>query len=414
MSRAGQQITRGRLALLGKLICVLMAFGLPSVAHGDCAGPAFGGCSNDNVPRSNGISCGYGSYLAPDGTGCVPSDHQYCGGGKYCLNVGDVCVAQGGCTSRDLCSKQIPIVRGLGNLGFEVAESLCAPFPDLLGQLRRSADEHDQPRAPASVPVRVPEVTKPPATVPVRRPPPASVRVDVWMRAFIPNAHPVLPNYIKKTDAGTWVLPAPDVPNLISAVAIDKLGINPYSGTCFETDNRGFNDAIDQSARVAVRFTIVIDGTHNLHLEKLENRDFVLIGASKNVDCATGVNRSSPRTATGGVTVGDVKASDNLRVFNVRASVANPFYALAGLSYAPKIDYEVVFQYDVLAKKITVHDVLGNFPSFEAYYRINGVTKVGAQLPPKDDSTAASLFDGGTGINMRNFDYVIDLSTIAD
>jgi hypothetical protein len=172
---AERPMTSSRLLVLPKLICVLMTFGLSSVAFGDCGGPGVGGgCSDNNWPRSTGGLCDNGFYPAPDGDGCVPSGHQYCGSGRYCINVGDVCSTGGGCTSRQLCSSEISSVRATGSLGLQIAEPMCSPFPDLLRRLRQAAIDHDQP--PARIPVPMSPTASEaqshvPAPVPVRKAP---------------------------------------------------------------------------------------------------------------------------------------------------------------------------------------------------------------------------------------------------
>ncbi|ELA6661700.1 DUF3238 domain-containing protein [Vibrio alginolyticus] len=218
------------------------------------------------------------------------------------------------------------------------------------------------------------------------------------MKAFIPNEHPLLPNYIKKTSSGVWVIPAPST------------GFGELSGSCFTTDNRTFNKDPEASARVTTEFVIAISG-RELMIEKYGGRDRVRLGETKNVDCKTGKQlRPTEVEDRDSVSIGEVKKKGFNRVFFVRASPSNPFYKILGLSYSPAIDYSFVVTFNSLHRMIDIKGSTGYFPSFEAYYSVNSgpVIKI-LNREPHDRSTALSLTDLNLGVNTMNFEYQIKL-----
>jgi hypothetical protein len=228
--------------------------------------------------------------------------------------------------------------------------------------------------------------------------------IHIWLRAFIPNSLQSPSDYIKKTTNGLAVISAP-------GVNIAGVNIGPLSGTCFTTDNRGFDSSPNASARVSVNFNLVIHGHREISVEKVGSQNIVAVGETHNVDCTTGRDLRPPQQEDAtSVNISDVKQNGFLRIFNVKAMSGNPFYRVFGVGVAPKIDIEVVFEYDPLTLSLTLHGVIGNFPSFEAYYSVaNGPTTMIENLPPTPGSTALSLIDLGTGLNMRNFEDRIQL-----
>jgi len=230
----------------------------------------------------------------------------------------------------------------------------------------------------------------------------ATAKVDVWLRAFIGDRHPEIPNYIRRADNGTYVIDAPKLP------LPRTLPLGALTGTCFSTDSRNFSPDLNASARVGAYLRIIVEG-RNISLSKIDAQPNVVVGATHNVDCKTGGELHPARTAPASdLRISEVRRLEFARIFSVRASSANPFYSLFGISTVPRIDFEVLFQYDVALRKIKLTGTYGYFPWFEAYYQVDGgpiQTIIKAQ--PHGDSTATSLFDAGTGFNMRNFTHMI-------
>lgn len=222
--------------------------------------------------------------------------------------------------------------------------------------------------------------------------------IHFWMKAFIPKSHPSLPQYIKKTTSGNWVISAPQLPKFMD--------VKGLSGTCFMTDNRGFSDNAFASARVTVDFIIEIKG-RKMNLKKNKGKEFVRIGSTHNVDCNTGLNIKEPKTqSSSSVSIGKIKNRGFSNLFFVKVSSSNPFYG----SVSPSIDYSFTFSYNFMSRKITINGSTGYFPSFEAYYSINGeaITSL-LKRSPHNDATAMSLIDLNTGFNTINFNAEIDV-----
>lgn len=229
---------------------------------------------------------------------------------------------------------------------------------------------------------------------------PREVKIHVWLRAFIPSSIKD-GDYIKKASDGTYVIKAP-------GLSINGQNFGYLAGSCFSTDNRDFSSDLGASSRVMADFIIKFTGRRTMAVELANGRSaYGIIGQTHNVNCDTGKDISPPKSAsTDSVVIGQVKVSDFMRVFNVKVSAGNPFYA--GL--APAINYEFAVQYDVASTSINFHGTSGNFPAFEGYYEVNGQTKPIFKLPPASGSTPLSLTDLWLGLNSRSFDYRVDLT----
>jgi hypothetical protein len=142
-----------------------------------------------------------------------------------------------------------------------------------------------------------------------------------------------------------------------------------------------------------------------------ERKPIIVIGETHNVDCVTGDDLRPPlRADAGTVSIGEIKRNGFLRVVNVRASSGNPFYTALGVNYAPKIDFEMVIEYNAITTALRIKGTTGEFPALEGYYEIGSNSGTLFALNPVPGSTAASLVDFATGINMRNFEANIDLT----
>jgi hypothetical protein len=243
---------------------------------------------------------------------------------------------------------------------------------------------------------------------------PFQASVHFWLHAFIPSEHPSVPNYIQRTAKGTYVIPAPKTPEcpsspLCTAIVIagEKVLLD-LEGTCFTTDSRLFSSEPTASARMTVEFVARMTG-RELRLEPAENREIRRIGETHNVDCRSGADLKAPRRASvEQISIGEVKTSALFRTVNIRGAAADPFYTLITVGgkdfgLGPHIDFELVVAYNHANRVLEVKTVLGVFPAFEAYYRVNGgPTQTAFALSPRPGSTAASLIDLGLGINTRN------------
>lgn len=247
--------------------------------------------------------------------------------------------------------------------------------------------------------------------------------VRFLIRAFISKDHPGRSNYIKKTEKGTYVVPAPPFPTTSQGVAgvqaYDTKTLKYYEQslkqTCFETDNRAFSSDPSASARATAEIVLLIRG-RNVTVAAPPGRSKNRIGPTGHVDCKTGINITEPKTASQDtVSVGEISIDRFRSTVNIRAASPNPFYLLAqfgsmAISLAPDIDFTAAITFDALKRAIEVKGMAGYFPSFEAYYQVNdGPVEKIINWDPYGDSTAFSLFDLNLGINTRNFEHEIKL-----
>lgn len=233
----------------------------------------------------------------------------------------------------------------------------------------------------------------------------SQTRVRVWFDAFIDPTHPKDKDFSRKTEAGTRVIEAPD----LWAPGLD---IGALRGTCFSTDERTFDASPTASARGRVDFTVLFKGRRAIEVVPSPGREATrFIGKTRNVDCRTGKDlRPAESAGLDGIEIGPVRENGFLKLFNVRASIGDPFYKVLSLPVAPKLDFEFVFEYSVTGLKARIYGSTGIFPSFEGYYQIDdGPVVTFLRRPPRDDATPLHLFDMGAGFNTVNFSHEIDL-----
>ncbi|MGO7153220.1 DUF3238 domain-containing protein [Rhizobium leguminosarum] len=221
--------------------------------------------------------------------------------------------------------------------------------------------------------------------------------VHIWFRSFIPSTHPDLSLFITVTEKGTHVIKAPKTWPVYPSL----------DGTCFSTDERGFDPSPTASARTTVEFSLKIRG-REMTVESFDGRPMNRTGVTQNIDCKTGEAIAATRQAgTGAMSIGSVRNDGFDSVFFVKASASDPFYTLVP---APSVDFSFTVRYQFLARKVTITGSMDNFPAFEGYYQVSGgPTKVLLQAPPTHESTALSLFDLYLGVNSRNFSGEISL-----
>ena len=222
--------------------------------------------------------------------------------------------------------------------------------------------------------------------------------VHVWIKAFISPPEGASATF-EKTGGGKWGLRAP-----LSIMPLLPKG-------CFGIDDRDFSNDPNASARVTFEANLLVKA-REMQVLDYGGKKKIRIGSTTNFDCQTGAElQLSKSAAESTVTISSVKKSPNGRLFtfNVRASSPNPYYDF-GVPLAPRIDFEAVFQFNVITQKLTITGTTGVFPSFEMYYALNGGAAVTVfKRAPATGVGPGSLADFGTGVNTVNFKEVINL-----
>lgn len=222
----------------------------------------------------------------------------------------------------------------------------------------------------------------------------ASDELKVWIRAFIPNKHETNPQYIRTVPglAGHWMIPAP------SLGPLDKLAPGDFSldgDVCFSTDNRGFSEKLEMTARVTTAFRVTVDGVQK-DLKPLSGDSVHFPGQSTAYKCSTGAVLATKPGKITGSTGGPHVAGGKTQV-NFQVAGSLPFIALA-----LAIDYSGDIAFDKATKKMSFHFTCDRFPAYEGYAMLdNGPIKKIFSLPPTGDSVW-SLLDLGTGIGQRS------------
>jgi hypothetical protein len=230
----------------------------------------------------------------------------------------------------------------------------------------------------------------------------AADRLHLWVKAFIPNAHPSRPSYVRKLpgSADRWVIPGPTIP------WTDK-GIPLLFDTCFETDNRGFSEDPSASARATSEVVLVYDqGT--ISQEKASGRDFERADYSNEVDCNTGSVKATSRADVSDNHFGAPAIADGQVQIILNARTKNPLTPRFG---TPSIDYGGSFIWTPQTRKLRFKGYTGVFPAFEAYASLNdGPPTRLFGLTPQDGTSTWYLYDFSLMINTRSFIAELDLS----
>jgi hypothetical protein len=220
--------------------------------------------------------------------------------------------------------------------------------------------------------------------------------LQVWIRAFIPNQHLGNKNYIVPVpnSPGQWMIPAPSLgpfdklTQLVSSV--------PLNGdTCFATDDRGFDSAINASARLTTAFKVIVDGQAR-SIEPLISNTINFSGQSKAFNCASGKMLMSKPGRLQVDAVGGPHVAEGKTQVIVQAAASLPF-----ISGSAWIDYSADFIFDRSKSVLSYKFTFDRFPAYEGYARLdNGsVHRLFAVNPQGDD--VWSLFDLGAGIAPR-------------
>lgn len=210
----------------------------------------------------------------------------------------------------------------------------------------------------------------------------AEDQVRIIMRAFIPNAHPTNPSYVKSVpgQAGKFMIPDPV----------------PGSSKCYSTDNRGFSSTPEASARLTTDLILVAGP--NPSVRPAMGDQVHRAGPTYQYDCATGKTLQSSTGTTTKCNVGKPAYADKKVQIVVGCSGANP---LAPPAISPKIDYGGTFTYDIEKKTLAYNGDVGAFPAFEAYASLNGGSFAKVYEFAPSAANVWWLYDGGLGVNTR-------------
>ena len=197
--------------------------------------------------------------------------------------------------------------------------------------------------------------------------PGSQIDIVFWINPFIPL------NFEDVTH------PWPKHPGKTVIKAFDGV---PLIGGCFVTDQRGFSDALDASARMHSQAGVQIDAIA-YHWSQMNH-----CGQTIKVDCGDGSEKKHGTADTDDMKFTLKEGSSNRVVLAYKGSAGNPL-----VPSAPTIDIVGTLTVDRVNKFIEFSGKVDDFPAFEAYFEIDGrgpYKLIG--IGPKPGPDASSLF----------------------
>lgn len=219
------------------------------------------------------------------------------------------------------------------------------------------------------------------------------------LRAFIPNEHPTNPGYVRdvpeqvpepETYFPSTMIPGPGIPYLTN-------GPIPWLGSCYNTNDRGFTSAKKARSKVSsmMTFTYERGQLKDFHADHPPGKTFRL-------NCATGKAECEKEVATAEVAEMPALLGSTINI-SVSAKGVNPCLELPlGIENVlpdwskPAVSWNGTFTIDTQAKKVRFIGTIGDFPSYEAYLIVNGITFSIFEESPAPTSTVWSLFQTRT------------------
>jgi hypothetical protein len=220
-----------------------------------------------------------------------------------------------------------------------------------------------------------------------------SLRVHLWVKAFIPKVHPTNPGYVKPVPGapGKWMIPGP--------TPVDD---------CFFTDHRDFSSDRSASARVTTEFFLVINGNSATTEVAVPSAHIHTAGISTKVNCSTGaVIGQKPGLFSKVLSIGNTPPEDSIGKPAVAGAQVQVIFSVATTNpfapplISPAIDYSIDYTYDTNSKMLTFAANLGDFPAYEAYAQLGDGPVVTIFRAPPITNTPWGLYDFGTGLNTR-------------
>jgi hypothetical protein len=231
-------------------------------------------------------------------------------------------------------------------------------------------------------------------------------QLHIWVKAFIPNAHPSRPAYVRKLpgDPPRWAIPGPTIP-------WTDVNIPVLFDTCFLTDNRGFSPDPNAYARATSEALLTYEND-NVSIGQAEGRALHRADPSHEVNCDNGSEKASKAAETTGMAFGTPAVAEGVVQVVLSAQTRNPLAPRFG---TPAIDYGGTFTWNIKKRTLRFQGYTGSFPAFEAYARLNNGKSVRLfDLMPKDGTSTWHLYDMGLGVNTRNFIAEVEFPEDAD
>lgn len=172
--------------------------------------------------------------------------------------------------------------------------------------------------------------------------------VQVWIRAFIPDAVAVGTTVPVVSTSGGAALKASD-------------------GGCIATDQRTWSDERGARARLVSDFHLLVDGVSGVQLQS-SGKPVTVAAGIRSVDCGSGVEIAVLPAQLLADEVGIPAQTDRGAQISVLAAVADPLRPWSSAT----IHYDATFIYHPSSRTLEYQALTGFFPAYEAYAALNG------------------------------------------
>jgi hypothetical protein len=206
--------------------------------------------------------------------------------------------------------------------------------------------------------------------------------VHIWIRAFIPDSVPGLPNFAE---------PLPNNPARFVMQASD--------GGCFSTDQRSWSEELTARARLSSDFHLLVDADSD-PVVRPSNQKVHAASAIQLIDCQSGQEQAVNPTTLLADVVGAPLQVDAKTQIAVLAAIPDPQRAWSSAT----INYDASFTYDRQTRTLDFQATTGIFPAYEAYATLNdgAVVTIFRSGPIRaDESTQGAAQSQGRGIEVK-------------
>lgn len=205
---------------------------------------------------------------------------------------------------------------------------------------------------------------------------------ELVFRAFIPNAHPSNPGFVRPVpgQAGRSMIPGPGIPFVVAPL--------PIIGSCYNTNDRGFSSAADASAKASSTFRFsLVNGVFDPGSVQHD------VDVTQRFDCETGRVTGEALADKAGVTALPATRLGDIINITLATKAINPLISAPDV-VVPGITWGGVISVDTQRQRVRFIGRISDFPSFEAYLRVDGGPPITIlNESPAGGSTAWSLLN---------------------
>jgi hypothetical protein len=158
---------------------------------------------------------------------------------------------------------------------------------------------------------------------------------------------------------------------------------------CFMTDNRGFSNDVQASARTHSELRIDLSAWPRYRYHSMN-----VTGKTYEVDCEDGAVECEAQAPAYRLHILPPVASESSIFFPIMGAASDPCF-----TGAPDVDYEGVIKIDVLSGEAAFEGKLDTFPNFEMYaMQDEGKVRTVFQLSPEPGTSPLSLYGSANRI----------------